>query len=118
MRFRVFAFLFFPILSYATAGYFEPWGKDADLVSAPLPQTAVEPTPNYSFAVRVAQQIIFFHQNIISPVDGPRSHFRPSSSSYMMQSMQKHGFLMGFLMGCDRLMRENSDPRVYRTIET
>jgi hypothetical protein len=36
----------------------------------------------------------------------------------MMQSMQKHGFLAGFLMGCDRLMRENSDDWVYRKIET
>jgi uncharacterized protein len=36
----------------------------------------------------------------------------------MMQSMQKHGFIKGFLMGCDRLMRENSDDWVYRKIET
>lgn len=96
-------------------GYIEPWGKDADLkISSEAP--ALSP-PKHSMAVRAAEQIILFHQNVLSPVDGPRSHFRPSSSGYMMQAMQKHGFIQGFIMGCDRLIRENSDPWVYRTIE-
>ena len=108
--------IFFPILVHAVPGYFEPWGKDSDL-KYDSPQT-IEAEPRHSFSVRVAEQVILFHQNVLSPVDGPRSHFRPSSSSYMLQSMQKHGFVMGFLMGCDRLMRENSDEWVYRTIES
>jgi putative component of membrane protein insertase Oxa1/YidC/SpoIIIJ protein YidD len=58
---------------------------------------------------------IWFHQNVISPVDGPRSHFKPSSSNYMLQAIQKHGFIQGYMMGCDRLLRENSDPWIYRT---
>jgi len=101
-------------LIHAIPGYFEPWGKDADLTYNPS-QSIQE--VKQSIAVRAAEQVILFHQNVLSPVDGPRSHFRPSSSSYMMQSMQKHGFIMGFLMGCDRLMRENSDDWVYRKIE-
>jgi putative component of membrane protein insertase Oxa1/YidC/SpoIIIJ protein YidD len=116
MRFKLFFFVFSPILAHAIPGYYEPWGKDANLNYSP-PELIQEIKPNHSVAVRVAKQIILFHQNVLSPVDGPRSHFRPSSSSYMMQSMQKHGFIMGFVMGCDRLMRENSDPWVYRTIE-
>ncbi len=116
MRFKLVLLVFSPALLHAIPGYYEPWGKDADLSYSPLQQVQ-EVKPDHSFAVRVAEQIILFHQNVLSPVDGPRSHFRPSSSSYMMQSMQKHGFIMGFFMGCDRLMRENSDPWVYRTIE-
>ena len=57
---------------------------------------------------------IRFHQEVISPADGPRSHFIPSSSQYTLESMRKYGFLQGFTMGCDRLMRENDDPWVYR----
>jgi uncharacterized protein len=117
MRFKFIISFCVPVLIHALPGYFEPWGKDADLKYAE-PQCIQETEPSHSLAVRVAEQIILFHQNVLSPVDGPRSHFRPSSSSYMMQSMQKHGFVEGFLMGCDRLMRENGDAWVYRTIET
>jgi putative component of membrane protein insertase Oxa1/YidC/SpoIIIJ protein YidD len=113
MRFKLLFLFLLPILAHTLPGFYEPWGKDADLRCA---ETLPEPA-EYSLSVRIARQIILFHQNVLSPVDGPRSHFRPSSSSYMMQSMQKHGFITGFLMGCDRLMRENSDPWVYRNIE-
>ena len=66
---------------------------------------------------RVAEEVILFHQNVISPVDGPRSHFRPTSSRYMLLAIRKHGFLQGFVMGCDRLLRENDDDWLYRTIQ-
>ena len=114
MRFKL-IFILFPILAHTYPGYFEPWGKDSDLKYSPVQLT--QSTPPRSMGVRVAEQVILFHQQVLSPVDGPRSHFRPSSSSYMMQAMQKHGFFQGFLMGCDRLMRENSDAWVYRKIE-
>lgn len=116
MRFKLLALFFLPFLVHALPGYYEPWGKDTDLKYSPADSTPIVQQER-SIPVRVARQIILFHQNVLSPVDGPRSHFRPSSSSYMMQSMQKHGFIMGFFMGCDRLMRENSDDWVYRKIE-
>ena len=113
MRFKW--ILFFPLLAHATPGFHKPWGKDVELhyeetVQKSTPQTS-------SLAVRAAKEVILFHQNIISPIDGPRSHFRPTSSRYMLYAMQKHGFIDGFLMGCDRLMRENNDEWVYRKIE-
>lgn len=58
--------------------------------------------------------MICFHQEVISPADGPRSHFIPSSSQYTLDAMRKYGFFQGVSMGCDRLMRENKDPWVYR----
>lgn len=61
------------------------------------------------------EKVIWFHQNIVSPIDGPRSHYKPSSSGYMLQAIHKHGFVKGYLMGCDRLLRENRDPWIYRT---
>lgn len=116
MRFKLPILIFLPFMLNAKPGYHEPWGKDTDLkhpseISLPIPE------PKSSLAVRTAEKIIRFHQNVLSPVDGPRSHFKPSSSEYMRLAMQKHGFFEGFFMGCDRLMRENSDDWVYRKIE-
>jgi len=111
MVFKV-IFLFFPFSClFALPGYHEPWSKDRDLrLQVPSSQEIV-----LSPIVKAAEIVIAFHQNILSPVDGPRSHFKPSSSNYMLQAMQKHGFIKGYLMGCSRLLRENSDPWVYRT---
>jgi uncharacterized protein len=116
MRFKLILLFALPVFVHASPGFYEPWGKDADLKYKPS-EVEEATTSARSLAVRTAEHIIRFHQNVLSPVDGPRSHFRPSSSAYMMQSMQKHGFIKGFLMGCDRLMRENSDEWVYRKIE-
>ena len=66
------------------------------------------------FLGKFAEVMISFHQKVISPADGPRSHFIPSSSQYALNAMRKYGFFQGFCMGCDRLMRENEDPWVYR----
>ena len=89
----------------------DPWGTDADLARPRVCQTS-EPSP--SLMSRIGMKAIRFHQEVISPADGPRSHFIPSSSQYTLESMRKYGFLQGFTMGCDRLMRENDDPWVYR----
>ncbi len=96
----------------ASAVYQEPWGNDSFLLR-PVPS---KEKPKRSIAIRLAEVIIDFHQKVLSPVDGPRSHFRPTSSQYMRLAMYNYGFIKGFLMGCDRLLRENSDDWVYRKI--
>ncbi len=95
-----------------------PWGKDADLANNSNFSTTCQysdycPTPILG---KFGETMIAFHQNVISPADGPRSHFTPSSSQYTLDAMRKYGFFQGVVMGCDRLMRENPDPWVYRTI--
>ena len=112
MHFK-FALFLLPILLFAEVGYVEPWGPDNSLVKR-LSQEAPMPSPRRNLAARIAEKIILFHQNILSPADGPRSNFRPTSSRYMLLAIRRHGFIHGFLMGCDRLMRENKDPWVYR----
>jgi putative component of membrane protein insertase Oxa1/YidC/SpoIIIJ protein YidD len=111
MAFRI-LLLLCPIVLLAVPGYHLPWGKDADLR---YQTQAQHETHSLSPLVQGMQQLIWFHQNVISPVDGPRSHFKPSSSSYMLEAVRQHGFFKGYVMGCDRLVRENSDPWVYRT---
>lgn len=91
----------------------DPWGKDADLVKGRTIAPCCEKQCNTPVLGTFAEIMISFHQNVISPADGPRSNFIPSSSQYTLDAMRKYGFFKGFTMGCDRLMRENKDPWVY-----
>lgn len=96
----------------------EPWGKDADLVH----KTQENWGKGYAYstpknALGLAHILIKFHQEIISEADGPRSHYKPSSSQYTLMAMKKYGVLWGFIKGCDRLTRENSDPWLYEMVE-
>lgn len=103
---------FLPLALLARAGFHEPWGKDAKLIRPPEKKEQKS-----NLAIDIADWIIRFHQDVLSPVDGPRSHFRPTSSRYMQLAMQRYGFIKGYLMGCDRLLRENDEKWVYRNIE-
>lgn len=97
---------------FSAPGYYEPWGKDVSLIPKRSSEALAPRKDPLSWG---AEKIIAFHTHVISPVDGPRSDFRPTSSRYMLLAMRRHGFFKGFVMGCDRLMRENKDPWVYRT---
>jgi uncharacterized protein len=98
----------------------DPWGKDADLAKSGTQACntqASAPACNFCQTPLLGafgEVMIKFHQEIISPCDGPRSHFKPSSSQYTLNAMRKYGFYIGMTMGCDRLMRENKDEWIYR----
>lgn len=107
-----FSMVFSNIL-FATPGFEEPWGKDEGL--AYHRKSDIPPVPHgFNPFTKTAEVFINFHQHFLSPIDGPRSHFRPTSSQYMRLAMKRHGFLKGFIMGCDRLLRENKEEWVYR----
>lgn len=93
-----------------------PWGIDADLALSPPPNTSHSKTVSPSLLARWGESAIRFHQDVISPADGPRSHFIPSSSQYTLEAMRKYGFFKGYVLGCDRLMRENNDEWVYQKV--
>lgn len=88
-----------------------PWGADQELIS-PKVVTAKAPI---RLSQKVGASMIKFFQNHISPIDGPRSSYYPTSSQYALEAIQKYGFLKGVAMGCDRLMRENHEEWVYDT---
>lgn len=114
LRQLILPFIFSSAALFGEIGYVEPWGKDSQLV--PKKELIPAAPQMHGFWGKVAEQVILFHQNVISPTNGPRSHFRPSSSRYMLLSMRRHGFIKGFVMGCDRLLRENKEVWVYRTM--
>lgn len=94
-------------------GYVEPWGKDAGLniqsFKPPIPRKKLSPM------ALIAEQVILFHHHVVTHIDDARSHYRPSSSTYMLEAIRQYGFIKGYIMGCDRLLRENGDPWLYRT---
>ena len=92
----------------------DPWGKDADMVSCRCQPSCCQERCTTPILGTFGEVMIKFHQDIISPADGPRSHFKPSSSQYTLDAMRKYGFFQGVAMGCDRLMRENKETWVYR----
>lgn len=98
----VFIMLFMSLLAYSET----PWGTDAFLV--PKEQNTKK-TPTTPLA-----QAISFHQHILSPADGPRSHFYPSSSEYGRQAIGRFGPCIGLIITFDRLMRENDERWVYK----
>lgn len=111
MVFRVLFFLF-PFFLCAEIGYIEPWEGEVKCEN-----TCVEKTTNRNLSPLgiFAEKMILLHRNYITHISGPRSNFRPTSSQYMLEAIRAFGFTKGYLMGCDRLLRENSDPWVYRS---
>lgn len=93
----------------------EPWGRDADLTKKQEPSCCTKQCNTPIFG-NFAEVMIRFHQEVISPADGPRSYHKPSSSQYTLDAMRKYGFFQGFLMGSDRLMRENDDPWIHEIV--
>ncbi len=53
--------------------------------------------------------LLNFYQDHISVVDGNRCAMYPSCSRYASRSFKKHGFVLGWIMACDRLVRCGRD---------
>jgi uncharacterized protein len=104
-------FLFFLITSAPLLA--SPFGKDADLAKKAVKK--VTPPHVEGPGVTLTQALIRFHHEVVTPIDGPRSHYLPSSSQYTLDSVQKYGFFKGWILGCDRLLRENDEPWIYPT---
>lgn len=88
-----------------------PFWQEPQEWQPPLVVSVQEPSP--SLSRHFFSLCIRFHQKVISPADGPRSHFFPSSSQYALDAFRLYGFPKAVLFSCDRLMRENADPWDY-----
>ena len=71
---------------------------------------------NNDFSVNVSlvyppknMEIIKFYKKYISSLDGNRCSMYPSCSKYASTAFKKHGFLIGWIMTCDRLIRCGGD---------
>lgn len=101
--------------SYSSVQAEDPWGKDAELAGF-YEKPSANRKYTGSILSQLSQMVIRFHQVVLSPADGPRSHFYPCSSQYALVAIRKYGLLRGVPLACDRLMRENDDLWVYRRV--
>ena len=53
--------------------------------------------------------VLHFYQKHLSPVDGDRCSMYPTCSGYAAEALKKHGFAVGWIMTCDRLVRCGRD---------
>ncbi|HKK90834.1 MAG TPA: membrane protein insertion efficiency factor YidD [Desulfobacteraceae bacterium] len=53
--------------------------------------------------------VLYFYQKHLSPVDGDRCSMYPTCSGYAAETFKKHGFPVGWIMTCDRLLRCGRD---------
>jgi len=53
----------------------------------------------------VALALLRTYKRLISPLLPPMCRFEPTCSVYMMQAIEKHGFLRGVWLGVRRLAR-------------
>ncbi|AXN35728.1 membrane protein insertion efficiency factor YidD [Latilactobacillus curvatus] len=49
--------------------------------------------------------LVRFYQKGISPLLPPSCRYYPTCSSYMIQAIQKHGAILGLIMGIGRIAR-------------
>lgn len=50
-------------------------------------------------------RLIKLYQKYLSPILPPSCRYYPTCSAYMIEAIQKEGSLLGFIMGCARILR-------------
>lgn len=114
--FLINSLFFLPLKGNYIESFSEPWGIDSEFVYIKREDTQNQNSKIY-YGRSICKGLIRFFQNYISPIDGPRSSFYPSSSQYTFEAIQKYGVFRGISMGCDRLMRENNETWIYKNIK-
>ncbi len=51
--------------------------------------------------------LVNFYKKFISPLFPPTCRYYPSCSTYMITALQKHGVILGLIMGISRIIRCN-----------
>jgi uncharacterized protein len=77
-----------------------------------VPALAHDSDPTENGSNREESLLLFpitFYQKIISPAVGNRCQMSPSCSTYSKEAFQTHGFFLGWIMTCDRLIRCGRD---------
>jgi putative membrane protein insertion efficiency factor len=107
MRFRLFTFAL--LLGTASPAFafdpgWEPWPKKAvQHAKADVPSSQ---TWMFLWSVR-------FYQLFISPADGGGCTYYPTCSGYSVQSLRKHGPVLGFILTAERVNRNHSNQDGY-----
>ncbi|MDY6836697.1 MAG: membrane protein insertion efficiency factor YidD [Thermodesulfobacteriota bacterium] len=77
-----------------------PWQRPGGGTAVDRPAAKATHTPAF---------LVGLYREYISPVDGSQCPMVPSCSQYSLDAFEKHGFFMGWIMTCDRLLRCGRD---------
>nr|HID58322.1 membrane protein insertion efficiency factor YidD [Desulfobacterales bacterium] len=111
---RIFIVLFLFLLGiepvFGSDPFNGPWQREAPLKQEPHREKV---------SFNPLRFLVHIFSEYISPIDGRRCSMYPTCSRYSMQCFERHGFLMGWIMTCDRLLRCGGDeirrvPILYR----
>ncbi|PJB72256.1 MAG: membrane protein insertion efficiency factor YidD [Alphaproteobacteria bacterium CG_4_9_14_3_um_filter_47_13] len=58
-----------------------------------------------SFKQIIVRTPVHCYRFLVSPFLAPRCRFYPTCSSYMLEAMESHGILKGFLLGIRRILK-------------
>jgi len=98
--------LSFLICGLASSVYGEPfrgpWGEHG------AEKTSYKPASSEFNPLR---SLVKVYRNYISPIDGKTCPMYPSCSKYSLVCFEKHGFFVGWVMTCDRLLHEADEMR-------
>jgi len=109
--FLVFLFLTAP----AKAVPADPWGpwsvsEDAPAVATKADRKTASPAllerPDRTIAATPFLWMLTFYQKTVGPVVSGRCPMYPTCSQYSVESIRKHGPLVGIVMTADRMMHE------------
>jgi putative membrane protein insertion efficiency factor len=109
--------LLFSAASEAGAGPWGPWSvsSDAPVLLKAADREAVSPVKLSRQEVAITAVpfiwMLKLYQGLISPLDGDRCPMSPTCSLYSVQSIRKHGPLIGVIMTSDRLIHEADEQR-------
>lgn len=120
IRLSITMFLFVFLLSakaFCEENHAKPWSisskdpvlEDKTTVSTANPYIA-KSSPGVMF-----MWIIDFYK--ITSSSGQSCTFFPTCSAYTKEAIAKHGFILGLIMGAERIMRYHNDPKHYDLIE-
>ena len=68
--------------------------------------------PDETGGFNPALWLVNLYRDHVSPIDGDRCPSLPTCSSYSVQAMEKHGFLLGWMMTVDRLLHEGQEETI------
>ena len=98
--------------SGAGNGVWGPWSVSDDapvlLMKADRRTAPTEPAskPVPSVAATPFLWLLSFYQNVVGPVVSGRCNMHPTCSRYSVESIRKHGPVIGIVMTADRMMHE------------
>ena len=98
--------LFLLILGFSSGLYAEPCGEPW---AERGPEKAIYKQARSEF--NPLRSLVEVYRKYISPIDGKTCPMYPSCSRYSLLCFAEHGFFVGWVMTCDRLLHEADEMR-------